>query len=466
MPKGHLPVRSYLAVPVKSRSGEVIGGLFFGHSQTGVFTERAERLVCGVAAQAGIAIDNARLYEAAQRAADERTALLESERAARSAAERLSDVKDEFLATLSHELRTPLNAIVGWTTILRQDHLPSSIVAEGVATIERNAKMQSQLIEDLLDVSRILTGKLRLDAQPVDLAPIVETAIASVYPASVAKNIRLTREITTEGTMLLGDAGRLQQVVWNLLSNAVKFTPAGGRVTVSLMRQDADLSLVIEDTGKGIAPHFLPHVFDRFRQADASTTRPHAGLGLGLAIVRHLIEQHGGTVEAFSDGEGCGSRFVVTLPIAAADIRESTASSPRAPLHDAAHPLPDLQGVRVLVVDDESDSRVLLQRLFEQRRAAVETSHSVADAIEKLSRAPFDVVISDIGMPEQDGYDLVQQLRALPSGASTPAIALTAFARAEDRRRALRAGFHLHIAKPVDPAELLTAVAVISRRGR
>jgi CheY-like chemotaxis protein len=207
-------------------------------------------------------------------------------------------------------------------------------------------------------------------------------------------------------------------------------------------------------------------VFDRFRQADASTTRPHAGLGLGLAIVRHLIEQHGGTVEAFSDGEGCGSRFVVTLPIAGEDVRASSASGPRAPLHDAAHPLPDLQGVRVLVVDDESDSRVLLQRLFEQRRAAVETSHSVADAIEKLSRAPFDVVISDIGMPEQDGYDLVQQLRALPSGASTPAIALTAFARAEDRRRALRAGFHLHIAKPVDPAELLTAVAVISRRGR
>jgi signal transduction histidine kinase/ActR/RegA family two-component response regulator len=402
--------------------------------------------------------------------AEDRTRLLELERAVRRDAEEANRLKDEFLATLSHELRTPLNAIVGWATLLQQTSVPETILAEGIATIERNAKVQSQLIEDLLDVSRILSGKLRLDVQAVDLASIVESALKSVFPASAAKEIRLQRVLASDGETLMGDPARLHQVVWNLLSNAVKFTPRGGRVTVSLARSGSQLELVVEDNGPGIAPDFLPHVFDRFRQADASTTRSHTGLGLGLAIVRHVVEQHGGTVSAHSDGEGKGAAFSIRLPIMAAHQRDRVPSG--APAAASAQPAGqgtdtalDLSDVRVLVVDDEPDSRELLRRLLEQRHAAVQTGESVAAALSALERQPFDVVVSDIGMPEQDGYELVRQLRSLPGvTATTPAIALTAFARAEDRRRALRAGFQMHIAKPVDPAELLAAVATVSGR--
>jgi signal transduction histidine kinase len=400
--------------------------------------------------------------------ADERAALLELERALRREAEEANRLKDEFLATLSHELRTPLNAIIGWTTILQQRDVAPQIVAEGVATIDRNAKMQSQLIEDLLDVSRILSGKLRLDIQPVDLTPIVEAAMASVFPSSAAKQITMTRALTSDGATLLGDAGRLQQVIWNLLSNAIKFTPGGGHVDVRLERAGRHLELSVTDSGEGIPPEFLPYVFDRFRQADASTTRSHAGLGLGLAIVRYLVEQHGGTVEAQSQGAARGACFVVRLPIrigqqTAADRGQMNAA-PLEPSMDQPHALPELTGVRVLVVDDETDSRLLLQRLFEQRHAEVAACASVAEALTILANRRFDVVVSDIGMPGQDGYDLVRQVRSLPLASKTPAIALTAFARAEDRRRALRAGFHLHLAKPVDPAELLAAVAAVSGR--
>ena len=400
--------------------------------------------------------------------AEDRTRLLEFERSVRRDAEEANRLKDEFLATLSHELRTPLNAIVGWTTILQETALPPSVLAEGVATIERNAKMQSQLIEDLLDVSRILSGKLRLDVQPVDLASLVEAAIASVFPASTAKQIRIDRVLPSEGAMLMGDPARLQQVVWNLLSNAVKFTPRGGCVTVSLACVDSQIELMVEDSGQGIDPTFLPHVFDRFRQADASTTRSHTGLGLGLAIVRHVVEQHGGTVAAHSAGEGKGASFTIRLPLKAAHqrpaIRRNVAPAAQA-VSAAAEGVLDLRDVRVLVVDDEPDSRNLLKRLLEQRHAAVQTGESVADALSALAQSPFDVVVSDIGMPDQDGYDLVRQLRSLPGkAASTPVIAVTAFARAEDRRRALGAGFQHHIAKPIDPAELLAAVATMSGR--
>jgi PAS domain S-box-containing protein len=315
MPKGHLPVRSYLAVAVKSRSGEVIGGLFFGHSQTGVFTERAERLVSGVAAQAGIAIDNARLYEAAQRAADERTALLESERAARSAAERLSDVKDEFLATLSHELRTPLNAILGWSQVLRTGRKNEADIVRGLQTIERNARVQAQLIEDLLDMSRINSGKLLLEIGTVDPAAVIDAAIEMVRPAAEDKGIRLSRDFDPDVRALPADSGRLQQVIWNLLSNAIKFTPRDGEAMITTRRAGANLEITVSDTGIGIAPDFLPYLFERFRQGDSSTTRRFGGLGLGLSIVKSLVEMHGGSVSASSQGEGHGTTITVQLPL-------------------------------------------------------------------------------------------------------------------------------------------------------
>ena len=315
MPKGHLPVRSYLAVPVKSRSGEVIGGLFFGHPQVNVFTERAERLIVGVAAQAGIAIDNARLYEVAQTAAEERKALLESERAARAAAERLSEVKDEFLATLSHELRTPLNAILGWAQVLRSRRPGESDYLKGLETIERNARVQARLIEDLLDMSRITAGTIRLEIQHVDLVALIDTAIDAVRPAAEANNIRIEREFDRTLTSMSGDPARLQQVIWNLLSNAIKFTPKDGQVRITSSRAGGNVEIAVTDTGIGITPEFLPHLFERFRQGDASTTRRFGGLGLGLSIVKSLVELHGGTVRADSGGEGHGTTVTVRLPL-------------------------------------------------------------------------------------------------------------------------------------------------------
>jgi PAS domain S-box-containing protein len=316
MPKGHLPVRSYLAVPVKSRSGEVIGGLFFGHSGTGVFNDRAERLVVGVAAQAGIAIDNARMYEAAQRAAEERKTLLESERAARAAAERMSEVKDEFLATLSHELRTPLNAILGWAQVLRSGRKDEAEYLKGLETIERNARIQTQLIEDLLDVSRVTSGNLRLDIEPIDPATFIDAAVETVTPAADAKAIRIVRDLDRSVGPISGDAARLQQVVWNLLSNAIKFTPQDGVVHVRLARAGDHVEITVTDNGIGIRPDFVPHLFERFSQGDASTTRRFGGLGLGLSIVKSLVELHGGAVRAASPGDGLGTTVTVQLPAA------------------------------------------------------------------------------------------------------------------------------------------------------
>jgi len=313
MPKGHLPVRSYLAVPVISRSNEVIGGLFFGHAQTDVFSERTERLVQAIAAQAAVAIDNARLYEGAQKAAEERNVLLESERAARSAAERMSEMKDLFLANLSHELRTPLNAIVGWCQVLRRGAKQDADYQKGLETIERNARVQTQLIEDLLDMSRITSGKLRLDIQSTWPVSFIEAAIETVRPAADAKEIRIEKRLDPAAGPISGDPGRLQQIIWNLLSNAIKFTPKGGKVRVVLERIDSHIEIHVTDTGVGIEPQFLAHVFERFRQADASSTRRYGGLGLGLAIVKQLVELHGGTVRVESPGESLGSTFSVTV---------------------------------------------------------------------------------------------------------------------------------------------------------
>ncbi len=469
MPPRHLPVRSYLAVSVVSRTGEVIGGLFFGHPEPGVFTERTERVIEGVAAQAAVAVDNARLYEGAKRSAAERDRLLEAERAARSQAERVSLQKDEFLATLSHELRTPLNAILGWAQILRRGKLDDKeSVEEGLDVIERNARVQTQLIEDLLDMSRIVSGKIRLDVQRVDLQDVVKAAVASVRHSAEAKEIRLQVVLDPLAGPVRGDPNRLQQCFWNLLSNAIKFTPKGGKVQVGLERVNSHLEVCVTDTGQGIRPEFLPHVFERFRQADGSTTRKHGGLGLGLSIVKHLVELHGGAVRAKSAGEGQGSTFCVELPLMVVHPPEPEVprEHPRAPAAASAERFdhPSLDGLTVLVVDDEADARTLIKRVLEECGARVLLAASAAEGFEILRRERPSMIVSDIGMPGEDGYDFIRRVRKLPAaeGGRTPAAALTAFARAEDRTRALRAGYQTHVAKPVEPTELSAVVASLA----
>ena len=468
MPKGHLPVRSYLAVPVVSRSGEVIGGLFFGHPAVGVFTERSERMIEAVAAQAAVAVDNARLYDAAQRAAEERKLLLESERHARAAAEHASRMKDEFLATLSHELRTPLGAILGWSHLLRMRSGEDAEVRRGLETIERNARTQTQLIDDLLDMSRITSGKLRLDVQQLRPATFVEAALETVRPAAEAKNIRLERVLDPQAGPVMGDPARLQQVVWNLLNNAIKFTPKDGKVHVSLARVNSHVEITVTDSGAGIDPEFLPHVFERFRQADASTTRKFGGLGLGLSIVKHLVELHGGTVHAYSKGRDQGARFAVHLPVVA--MHASEAEHREHPTSGQASSLDfrciDLSGVKVLVVDDEADARDLLARVLGECNAHVVTASHAEEALAKVENERPHLLVSDIGMPDVDGFELLRRVRALGEarGGRIPAVALTAFARSEDRTRALRHGFQVHVAKPVEPAEFVATIASVVGR--
>lgn len=636
MPEGHLPVVSYLAVPVISRSGEVLGGLFFGHPEAGIFTDRHERLVVGMAAQAAIAMDNARLFEAARRAraqaeaAEKRSTFLAeasailassldyettlasvsrlavphiadwcavhviekdgaiqslavahvdpskvavaeelqrrypinpaatrgvpqvirtghpelyteindallvtvardaghlatlrelglksamtvamtvqgrnlgtisfistesgrrygaedlalAEDLARRAAlavdnarlyreaQELNRIKDEFLATLSHELRTPLTAVLGWAKLLGTGQLDAAASSRALDTIQRNARMQQQIIEDILDVSRIITGKLRLEMNPVELVHVIEAAVESVRPAADARAIQLQPLLDTGVGLVMGDAARLQQIIWNLLSNAVKFTPQGGRVEVQLREVDSQAQITVADTGEGIRPEFLPFVFDRFRQADGSTTRVHGGLGLGLAIVRHLVELHGGTVSAASRGEGQGSIFQITLPLSAhrpESEQDVEAELQPATTESQVEHLADLTGLRVLVVDDEADSLEFLSVSLSGCGAEVRTASSVAEALATLSQFRADVLISDIGMPHEDGYTLMRKVRALGSehGGAIPAAAVTAYARTEDRMRALLAGFQTHIAKPVEPAELAAVVASLAGR--
>jgi len=395
-----------------------------------------------------------------RRAEEYREALLVSERAARAEAERATRLKDEFVATLSHELRTPLNAIVGWASLLRSDRRTAS-VAQGMEVIERNAKAQAQMIEDLLDMSRIVSGKLRIDLQPIDPAAVLKAAVASIRPSADAKEILLHASIDPAG-MIDSDAGRLQQIIWNLLTNAIKFTPRKGAVRVSLKQVDGHVEIAVRDTGQGIPREFLPHVFDRFRQGDASTTRRHGGLGLGLSIVRSLVEMHKGTVEAHSDGEGQGATFTVRLPLARTQpfAMNTLFKTERAgEIDDLA-----LHGLRILVVDDEPDARALARRVLEERGAHVVT---VASALEALTIVDGElapsVVVSDIGMPDEDGYDLIRKVRALPGRAGRiPAIALTALARTEDRQRALLEGYQTHVSKPVDPAELVSVIASVT----
>jgi PAS domain S-box-containing protein len=388
----------------------------------------------------------------------ERKQAEEAVRAARIEAETANRMKDQFLATVSHELRTPLNAIFGWAQLLRTGKLDPAAVERGVETIERNARAQKQLIDDLLDVSRIISGKLRLEMQPVEPAGIVEAALETITPAAHAKGVSLRRRIASTG-LVVGDPQRLQQVVWNLLSNAVKFTPKGGEVRVSVQALDGHTRITVADTGQGIASEFLPHVFERFRQADPSSTRRHGGLGIGLAIVRQLVELHGGTVRAESAGAGRGATFIVSLPLAVSiepEERRQTQTS------NGGSRSVSLDGVRVLVVDDEADARDLLAQILSRSHAEVAMAASAAEGLEVLERFQPHVLISDISMPGADGYDFIRTLRK--RGHHLPAAALTAFARAEDRRRTLLAGFQIHLAKPVDPGELTAAVASLAGR--
>ena len=400
--------------------------------------------------------------------AEERERLLASERRARAESERAGRMKDEFLATLSHELRTPLNAILGWSQLLRRGLDDKQTVEEGISVIERNARVQVQLIEALLDMSRIISGNVRLDIQSVDVSSVVEAAIETVTPAAEAKGIRLQKIMDRQAGPISGDAGRLQQVVWNLLSNAIKFTPKGGRIQVLVARVNSHIELSVTDTGQGISAEFLPHVFERFRQADASTTRAHGGLGLGLAIVKHLVELHGGTIDAKSAGEGQGSAFTVSLPIAVVRRRTEgeNRTHPRAPSATAVNCELKLEGLTVLVVDDDPDARNLIRRVLEECDATVITAGSAAEAIKLLTRNQPDILLSDIGMPQVDGYEFLKQVRSLeiPKARSMPAIALTAFARSEDRTRALLAGYLVHVSKPVEPQELVATVASIAGR--
>ena len=447
MPPGHLPVRSYLAVPVKGVMGDVLGGLFFGHSEVGVFTEQHERLALGVASWASVALENARLYADAQAA---------------------NRMKDEFLAVLSHELRTPLNAIVGYSRLLRGNILSGEKATRGLETLERNATWLTQIVEDVLDVSRIVSGKIRLDVQPVELPLIVENAVATVQPAADAKGVRLQTVIDPGVGLVSGDPGRLQQVVWNLMSNAVKFTPKNGRVHVRLERVNSHVEIVVSDTGAGIRPDFLPYVFERFRQADSGTTRKSGGLGLGLAIVRHIVEMHGGSVEASSAGEGEGATFRVRLPLMIVQPAtvETRREHPRTERRDALTGLGDLHGVHVLAIDDEEDALTLLRVVLEAAGAQVTTLSSPLTALERIAEVKPHVLVLDLGMPEMDGFELIARIRKSPNAAvrHLPAAALTAFARSEDRTKALRSGFEMHLAKPVDPGELVASVATLARR--
>ncbi|XYH98352.1 ATP-binding protein [Sorangium sp. So ce1128] len=395
-----------------------------------------------------------------KRADAERELLLESERAARADAERASRLKDEFVSTISHELRTPLNAIHGWTAILRRRGISAEQLAKGLEVIARNTGLLAQLVDDLLDVSRIAAGKLSLEFTPLDLAPVVDAAVNDLRASADAKGVTLRTSLTPYGAPVVGNTGRLQQVVSNLVSNAIKFTPKGGCVDVTLTREGARVVLDVRDTGQGIVPEFLPHIFDRFRQADASVARHHGGLGLGLAIVKHVVERHGGKIRAESTGPGAGARFIVEL---SADLARRRA-------HDAAsstrwEPM-DLTGTRVLVVEDDVDSRDLVQRVLAEHGADVHVTASGSESLEWLVDHPIDVLVSDISMPGMDGYELMRQVRGgrAPLAAAAPAIAMTAFARSEDRESALGAGFQEHLAKPIDPAALVSVVARLAKR--
>lgn len=406
---------------------------------------------------------------ARQSAEDERAALLVRERDARRHAEEADRLKDEFLATLSHELRTPLTSILGWASMIRNGEVEGSNAARAIETIERNARSQARLIDDLLDVSRIITGNLRLDLHPLNLAPIVEAALDALRPTADVKGIQLHTRFVPGDCLVKGDTNRLRQVIWNLLSNAIKFTPRGGSVNIELHCVDLTARLTVSDTGEGISSEFLPYVFDRFRQAEGSISRKQGGLGLGLAVVRHLVELHGGTISAESEGIGKGSVFTVDLPLAQERRDPARAEERRREVERrrSRSGVVRLDGVHVLLVEDDDDSRKLLGTMLKRYGARVTSTKSAKEALGVFDNELPDVMISDIGMPDEDGYELIRKLRAAPPdrGGLTPAIALTGYASRKDRERALAAGYQQHMAKPIEQADMIAAIAAMVGRG-
>ena len=434
------------AAPIRNEQGEVGGAVL-------VFRDISER----------------------KRMESERELLLATAQAAQKEAEQANRLKDEFLATASHELRTPLTAVVGWSRMLRTGKLDAENSARALEAIERNATLQTKLIDDLLDVSRIITGKLILDRRAIEMAHVISDAVNTVRPAADAKHITIDTSFDAQAGPVLGDANRLQQVVWNLLSNAVKFTPKNGGIEVSLQPVDSQIELCVRDSGEGISNEFLPYVFERFRQGDGKTTRMHSGLGLGLAIVRQLVELHGGTVKAHSDGPGLGATFTVQLPVLSLNHvsggktfgRDSTLTKARMTDELGIESPPRLDGVRVLIVDDDYDTRQMLQAVLAECQADVITAGSTVEALREIERQKPDVLVSDLGMPEHDGYELIKEVRKMESAGNTarmPALALTAYAKAEDRVRALAGGYQVHLSKPVEPAEFLLVVANLAGR--
>jgi PAS domain S-box-containing protein len=440
--QGEFVIRSYMAVPVVSPTRGVLGGLFFGHRRAAIFLARHEQIAAGIASWAALFLDNARLYKAAQDA---------------------NRAKDEFLATLSHELRNPLNAMLGWAQVLRSGTLPLETQRRGLESLERNANAQAQLIEDLLDVSRVVLGKLQIRADELDLTSVVLSALDTIRPTASTKGVSVHTHVDPNAQIVVtGDGDRLRQIIWNLLSNAIKFTPKSGTVDIELRRIQSTAEIVVADTGQGIASDFLPHVFDRFRQEDGRVTRKHGGLGLGLALVRQLAEAHGGSAHASSPGLGLGATFTVQLPIRA--IRSRSEMAAEAGLTQGI----ELAGLQLLVVDDQADARELMRVVLQSQGAEVTTVDSAGAALHVLSRQQVDVLVADIGMPEQDGYSLIQSVRALdsPRTRHTPAIAVTAYASTRERARALDAGYGWHLAKPVDPHQLIAVIATAAHQPR
>ncbi|GHA73772.1 PAS domain-containing hybrid sensor histidine kinase/response regulator [Cognatilysobacter bugurensis] len=465
MPAGHLPVRSYLAVAVKSDNGEVLGGLFFGHGEPDVFSARDAGFAEACAAQAAIGVSRAHLFKALEDARERAEAEAREKQELYAEATRANEMKDLFLATVSHELRTPLTSILGWSDMLVSGRLPPSMVDNAVLTISRSARAQAQIVEDLLDISRIVSGKLQLHPRCISIERVIEAAMEAIQPAAFAKGIALELVVAEDVGEITADPDRMQQVVWNLLANAVKFTDRG-RVSIGVARQGDWVEISVRDTGRGIESQFLPYLFERFTQRDSTSTREHGGLGLGLAIVRQVVETHGGTVSAVSNGLGQGACFTVRLPVGRSMPLEGGERGPAdrdargsAEMTDA---LPRLDGCDVLLVEDDPDSRRMLQIVLEMQGARVHACESAAAALKVASTEPVNLVVSDIGMPGTDGYAFIRMLRIQESHAGrppAPAVALTAYAQNSDRERALDAGFQRHVAKPVHPAELLAVVS-------
>ncbi|WP_445630547.1 ATP-binding protein [Nostoc sp. DSM 114167] len=437
-----LEIKSQMIVPLLVRERK-LGTILFASAQperhyTTVDLEMAEEL----AQRAAFAIDNAQLYRQAQEA---------------------NRIKEEFLAIVSHELRTPLNSMLGWVQLIRTRKWDEATTSKALETIERNAKLQRKLIEDILDISRIVQGQIRLNIRKVDLVPIIQAAIEAVHPTSEIKDIQVEFNLDSSVGQVMGDAERLQQVVWNLLSNAVKFTPNGGRVEVHLEQVNSNVQITVSDTGKGISPDFLPYIFERFRQADSTTTRSDNGLGLGLAIVHHLVEMHSGTVCAVSEGEGRGAKFTVLLPLVEPQPEQLIKES-----KEKVENLSILNGLQILVVDDNADTRELIAFILEKSGGQVTAVSSVGEALEALERLKPDVLVSDIGMPDEDGYSLIRKVRVQETeqGEKILAVALTAFAREEEHKLALEAGFQVHVSKPIEPEELVKVVANLIKNSK